>query len=65
MKMEEGNDGEISRQMKSFEEGFGSVIHSKILKFFQPRELMEMVIGNENYDWNVFRKVTFLVLLMV
>ncbi|VDN86300.1 unnamed protein product [Brugia pahangi] len=42
--------------MRSFAEGFGSVMHSKIMNFFQPQELMEMVVGNENYDWNLFRK---------
>lgn len=61
--MEEGNDGEIASQITSFEEGFQSVIHSKILKFFQPQELMEMVIGNENYDWTIFRKVISLLVL--
>lgn len=64
-KMEEGYDGEINKQMKSFIEGFQSAIHSKILKFFQPRELMEMVIGNENYDWTTFRHVHFYFLLVI
>ncbi|VDM31013.1 unnamed protein product [Toxocara canis] len=58
-RLEEGNDGEIAKQLKSFDEGFRTVIHSRILQFFQPQELMEMVIGNENYDWVVFRKVAF------
>ncbi|KHN86969.1 putative E3 ubiquitin-protein ligase HERC4 [Toxocara canis] len=57
-RLEEGNDGEIAKQLKSFDEGFRTVIHSRILQFFQPQELMEMVIGNENYDWVVFRKNT-------
>ncbi|MCP9265309.1 putative E3 ubiquitin-protein ligase HERC4 [Dirofilaria immitis] len=47
--------GEIGRQMLWFTEGFGSAMHSKIMNFFQPQELMEMVVGNENYDWNLFR----------
>ncbi|VIO89751.1 conserved hypothetical protein,hypothetical protein [Brugia malayi] len=55
-RLEEGCYGEIGRQMRSFAEGFGSVMHSKIMNFFQPQELMEMVVGNENYDWNLFRK---------
>lgn len=55
--MEEGYEDEIGRQMRSFAEGFGSAMHSKIMNFFQPQELMEMVVGNENYDWNLFRKV--------
>lgn len=57
--MEEGYEGEINRQMQSFAEGFGAVMHSKILNFFQPQELMEMVVGNENYDWYLFRDVSF------
>ncbi|VDK18209.1 unnamed protein product, partial [Anisakis simplex] len=57
-RLEEGNDGEIAKQLKSFDDGFRMVIHSRILQFFQPQELMEMVIGNENYDWSLFRKNT-------
>uniref|UniRef100_A0A915C643 HECT domain-containing protein n=1 Tax=Parascaris univalens TaxID=6257 RepID=A0A915C643_PARUN len=57
-RLEEGNDGEIAKQLKSFDAGFRTVIHSRILQFFQPQELMEMIIGNENYDWSVFRKNT-------
>lgn len=58
-RLEEGNDGEIAKQLKSFDAGFRTVIHSRILQFFQPQELMEMIIGNENYDWSVFRKVAY------
>ncbi|KAL3990163.1 HECT-domain (ubiquitin-transferase) family protein [Acanthocheilonema viteae] len=57
-RLEEGSEGEIRRQMRSFAEGFESVMQSKIMNFFQPQELMEMVVGNENYDWNLFRKNT-------
>ncbi|VDK86681.1 unnamed protein product [Litomosoides sigmodontis] len=57
-RLEEGCEGEIRRQLCSFTEGFESVMQSKIMNFFQPQELMEMVVGNENYDWNLFRKNT-------
>uniref|UniRef100_A0A8R1XQ80 HECT domain-containing protein n=3 Tax=Onchocerca TaxID=6281 RepID=A0A8R1XQ80_ONCVO len=57
-RLEEGCDGEITQQLRWFTEGFGSAMHSKIMNFFQPQELMEMVVGNENYDWNLFRMNT-------
>ncbi|MFH4974903.1 hypothetical protein AB6A40_001612 [Gnathostoma spinigerum] len=57
-KMEEGPDGVIRRQLASFDRGFRDLIHSRILEFFQPQELMERVIGNENYDWKIFRENT-------
>ncbi|VDO46303.1 unnamed protein product [Onchocerca flexuosa] len=57
-RLEEGCDGEIAHQLCWFTEGFGSAMHSKIMNFFQPQELMEMVVGNENYDWNLFRNNT-------
>ncbi|VDN02914.1 unnamed protein product [Thelazia callipaeda] len=55
-RLEEGYDGEINRQLRSFMKGFETAMHSKILYYFQPQELMEMVVGNENYDWNLFQK---------
>ncbi|KAK0425501.1 hypothetical protein QR680_009238 [Steinernema hermaphroditum] len=48
----------ISQQLTAFRNGFRNVMRSKILDFFQPHELMELMVGNENYDWDVFKKNT-------
>ncbi|KAK6029268.1 HECT-domain protein, partial [Ostertagia ostertagi] len=52
-----GRNGEVERQAAAFRDGFKLVLNSRIVAFFQPRELMELVIGNENYDWSELRKV--------
>ncbi|EPB66807.1 regulator of condensation [Ancylostoma ceylanicum] len=51
-----GRNGEVGRQAAAFRDGFKMVLNSRIVAFFQPRELMELVIGNENYDWSELRK---------
>lgn len=57
-KMELGPNGIIVDQLAAFIRGFTKVLNSDVLNLFQPRELMEMVIGNENYDWAVFKENT-------
>ncbi|VDK49531.1 unnamed protein product, partial [Gongylonema pulchrum] len=57
-RLEEGYGNEIAAQAFEFITGFAFVVNSRILRFFQPQELMEMVVGNENYDWDVFRQNT-------
>lgn len=52
-----GRGGEVRRQSAAFRDGFKHVLNSRIVAFFQPRELMELVMGNENYDWSELRKV--------
>jgi hypothetical protein len=42
-------------QLKAFRRGFLNVCGGQILELFQPKELMEMVIGNENYDFTEFQ----------
>nr|XP_032623587.1 probable E3 ubiquitin-protein ligase HERC6 isoform X2 [Chelonoidis abingdonii] len=41
---------------EEFKRGFYKVLDREILRFFQPQELMEVAIGNANYDWNKFEK---------
>ena len=48
----------IERQYQSFHKGFYRVCGGGILKLFQPIELMALVTGNEDYDWDVFEKNT-------
>ncbi|CAJ0573274.1 unnamed protein product, partial [Mesorhabditis spiculigera] len=57
-RMEQGVNDEIEKQIGHFREGFTHVLHSRLLHLFHPRELMELVVGNENYDWEEFQKKT-------
>ncbi|CAG0888423.1 unnamed protein product [Darwinula stevensoni] len=43
----------ISASLKAFSEGFHKVCGSLILRLFTPVELMGLVVGNENYDWDI------------
>lgn len=50
-------EGRIKKEIDMFINGFKMLIQGETLEIFQPRELQEMVIGNENYDWTEFKKV--------
>lgn len=52
-----GFHDEIKKQIEAFCAGFRFLVNSRVLGFFQPIELMEMIVGNENYEWSEFRKV--------
>ncbi|CCD73459.1 HECT domain-containing protein [Caenorhabditis elegans] len=56
-RLELGYNGEIAQQALLFRKGFSESLHSRTLRFFQPCELKEMIVGNENYDWNEFRDI--------
>ncbi|CAI2296936.1 unnamed protein product [Caenorhabditis sp. 36 PRJEB53466] len=56
-RLELGPNDEIRAQSTEFRRGFHDALHSRILRFFQPRELQELVVGNENYDWSQFREI--------
>ncbi|GMR50872.1 hypothetical protein PMAYCL1PPCAC_21067 [Pristionchus mayeri] len=56
-RMSEGPHDQIAIQSRRFCEGFFSIISNRVVNLFQPRELMELVIGNENYDWDLFKKI--------
>ena len=45
----------------AFSQGFHHVCGSKVLELFHPSELMAMVIGNQNYDFEELEKVKFLI----
>ena len=55
-----GFHDEIKKQIEAFCAGFRFLVNSRVLGFFQPIELMEMIVGNENYEWSEFRKVGFI-----
>ncbi|XP_052749366.1 probable E3 ubiquitin-protein ligase HERC4 isoform X2 [Galleria mellonella] len=44
----------VSNQFKAFNQGFQKVCGSNIIKLFRSHELMSVVIGNEEYDWDMF-----------
>lgn len=42
----------VESQFKAFQEGFFKVCGGTVMKIFKPHELMELTIGNEDYDWH-------------
>ncbi|XP_058497192.1 probable E3 ubiquitin-protein ligase HERC3 [Solea solea] len=46
----------VSEQYSAFSSGFLKVCGGEILLLFQPSELMAMVVGNTNYDWEEMEK---------
>ncbi|XP_047510210.1 probable E3 ubiquitin-protein ligase HERC4 isoform X1 [Pieris napi] len=44
----------VENQFKAFNQGFQKVCGGRIIKLFRSHELMSVVIGNEEYDWEVF-----------
>ncbi|XP_062244132.1 probable E3 ubiquitin-protein ligase HERC3 [Platichthys flesus] len=46
----------VSEQYSAFSSGFLKVCGGEILALFQPSELMAMVVGNNNYNWEEMEK---------
>ncbi|TKS68356.1 putative E3 ubiquitin-protein ligase HERC3 [Collichthys lucidus] len=46
----------VSEQYLAFSSGFLKVCGGEILSLFQPSELMAMVVGNNNYNWEELEK---------
>jgi len=42
---------------EAFKKGFFKVCDIDVVEFFQPEELQAVMVGQENYDWEVFKKV--------
>uniref|UniRef100_A0A914Q4P6 HECT domain-containing protein n=1 Tax=Panagrolaimus davidi TaxID=227884 RepID=A0A914Q4P6_9BILA len=55
-RMEIGHEGVLKKQLEEFKFGFTRLLENSILTLFQPRELMELTAGNENYDWDALRE---------
>lgn len=60
--MEIGHEGVLKKQLEEFKFGFTRLLENSILTLFQPRELMELTAGNENYDWDALREVLYFLL---
>ncbi|KAM3937230.1 putative E3 ubiquitin-protein ligase HERC6 isoform 2-T2 [Leptodactylus fuscus] len=48
----------VAETFEEFKKGLYKVCDKDIILFFQPEELMALVAGHANYDWNVFEKNT-------
>lgn len=48
----------VKEPFREFNDGFHKVCGGKVLQLFRPEELMEMVVGNQNYNWEELEKWT-------
>ncbi|KAM7399396.1 hypothetical protein PAMP_018669 [Pampus punctatissimus] len=48
----------VERVFKEFKTGFFKVCDIDVVEFFQPEELQAVMVGQENYDWEVFKQNT-------
>ncbi|EDO34592.1 predicted protein [Nematostella vectensis] len=48
----------VDKQFEAFFTGFHRVCGGHVLEFFHPQELMEMVVGCQEYDFEVLEKIT-------
>ncbi|XP_038060442.1 probable E3 ubiquitin-protein ligase HERC4 [Patiria miniata] len=46
----------VEQQYSFFSQGFLHVCGGRVFNLFHPQELMDMVIGDEHYDWDEFEK---------
>ncbi|CAG9559714.1 unnamed protein product [Danaus chrysippus] len=44
----------VENQFRAFNQGFQKVCGGRIIKLFRSHELQSVVIGNEEYDWEMF-----------
>ncbi|KAF3847807.1 hypothetical protein F7725_020835 [Dissostichus mawsoni] len=47
----------VEGAFEAFKKGFFKVCDIDVVEFFQPEELQAVMVGQENYDWEVFKKV--------
>ena len=47
----------VEKQYSFFSKGFLHVCGGRVFNLFHPQELMDMVIGDEHYDWDEFEQV--------
>ncbi|XP_038648646.1 probable E3 ubiquitin-protein ligase HERC6 isoform X2 [Scyliorhinus canicula] len=48
----------VKAPFAEFRRGFYKVCDKELLKFFQPQELMDVLIGNDDYDWKILEQNT-------
>lgn len=48
----------VEQVFEEFKRGFFKVCDRDVVDFFQPEELQAVMVGQENYDWEVFKQVS-------
>ncbi|XP_047449631.1 E3 ISG15--protein ligase HERC5-like isoform X2 [Mugil cephalus] len=48
----------VEKTFEAFQRGFLKVCDIDVVEFFQPEELQAVMVGQENYDWDVFKQNT-------
>uniref|UniRef100_A0A8C5H7Q1 Probable E3 ubiquitin-protein ligase HERC6 n=1 Tax=Gouania willdenowi TaxID=441366 RepID=A0A8C5H7Q1_GOUWI len=48
----------VEKIFEAFKQGFFKVCDIDIVEFFQPEELQMVMVGDENYDWEMFKQNT-------
>uniref|UniRef100_H2S6M8 HECT domain-containing protein n=1 Tax=Takifugu rubripes TaxID=31033 RepID=H2S6M8_TAKRU len=48
----------VKRVYEEFQRGFFKVCDMNVVDFFQPEQLQTVMVGQENYDWEVFKQNT-------
>ncbi|XP_029923261.1 probable E3 ubiquitin-protein ligase HERC6 [Myripristis murdjan] len=48
----------VEKVFEEFKRGFFKVCNIDVVEFFQPEELRGVMVGQENYDWDLFKKNT-------
>lgn len=48
----------VEKQFNGFYTGFMKVCGGRVMELFRAHELMAVVVGNENYDWDAFEQCT-------
>ncbi|XP_047449633.1 probable E3 ubiquitin-protein ligase HERC4 isoform X2 [Mugil cephalus] len=48
----------VEKTFEAFRTGFFKVCNIDVVEFFQPEELQAVMVGQENYDWDVFKQNT-------
>ncbi|KAG5681672.1 hypothetical protein PVAND_011086 [Polypedilum vanderplanki] len=46
----------VEKQFRGFYEGFMKVCGGRVMKLFKPHELMAVIVGNEDYNWEEFEQ---------
>lgn len=47
----------MKRVFEEFQRGFFKVCDMNVVDLFQPEQLQSVMVGKENYDWEVFKQV--------
>jgi len=48
----------VAKHFEAFNQGFHKVCGGHVLRLFQSHELMDLVVGNENYNWYELQEMT-------